>query len=263
MSKKITSPANLKYKQLKRLLSSTSYRKKTGLSVVYGKKPINLLIENSPEVIEYILFSERNPIQTKSGIPIIQISESLLQALPEGTIADQGVVAVIKQRYADLPSLVRDSKRILILDGIQDPDNLGTIVRTAVAFNIKSIITTTDSANPFHPKAIRASAGYILLARISRAHQKDILNALEKHRYEILMATPRQRTNKNTTQCLISTKTALVLGNEGHGIKDIWKKSSKGKFISIRTKIESLNVAAAAAILLFGITGGELLCQDA
>ena len=258
MKDKITSSTNPKYKQIRRLLTSASYRKKTGLSVVYGRKPINLLIENAPELIEYILFSEKlNHPPIPSAIPI---SNSLLRSLPEGTISDQGIVAVIKQRYTDPERLAQTTDKILVLDAIQDPENLGTIVRTAVAFGISAIITTADSANPFHPKAIRASAGYLLMADICRANPSKILTILEKHGFNLLIATPNL--GKNVNQCRISSKIALVLGNEGHGVREIWRQSPKSRLISIKTQIESLNVAAAAAILIFGVTGGELLCQD-
>ncbi len=259
MRDKITSPTNPKYKQVKRLLTSGSYRKKTGLSVVYGKKPVSLLIENAPELIEYILFSEKlaHP-PTPLAIPI---SDSLLRSLPDGTISDQGIVAVIKQRYTDPERLAQTTDKILVLDAIQDPENLGTIARTATAFGVNAIITTPDAANPFHPKAIRASAGYLLMADICRATPREILTTLEKHGFNLLIATPK--TGENANQCHIPSKIALILGNEGHGAREIWRQSRKSMLISIKTQIESLNVAAAAAILIFGITGGELLCQDA
>jgi TrmH family RNA methyltransferase len=126
------------------------------------------------------------------------------------------------------------------LDGVQDPGNVGTIVRLAAAFDAAGVILLSGCADPYGPKAIRASAGAILNVPIVSMSVEELLAAGRP----IFVADAKGSTTELPTG-------VLVLGSEGQGLSPALRKA--GRAISIQTsgRVESLNVAAAAAILLW------------
>ncbi len=139
--------------------------------------------------------------------------------------------------------------RVLILDKIQDPGNLGTIIRSAVAFNFKTIILSEDSVDMYNDKAIRASEGMIFHINVIKNNIENMIKILKEKNYKIIGTDVRE--GQNIKNCK-GEKNAFVVGNEGNGISNEIKKLCD-YFINIpmNEKAESLNAAVAASIIMY------------
>ena len=142
--------------------------------------------------------------------------------------------------------------RILILDGIQDPGNMGTIIRSAVAFNIDTIILTENTVDLYNSKVLRATQGMFYHINIVEIAGLEVMDILKN------MNIPVYGTNVCDgidARCLSSEekeKFALVMGNEGNGVRDEMSElCTKNLYIRMNKNAESLNVGIAASILMY------------
>lgn len=145
---------------------------------------------------------------------------------------------------------------VLILDGLQDPGNLGTIIRSAVAFNFDTVILSIDSVDLYNDKVIRASEGMIFHLNVLRGDLKDYILKLKAKGYEIIGTKVTY-----TKKIKYSKKNiALVIGNEGKGIKkNILNLCDKYKYIPMEKTCESLNAGVAASILMYEVYNAQIL----
>ena len=140
-----------------------------------------------------------------------------------------------------------EGDKILILDNIQDPGNLGTIIRSAVAFNISTIILSDDCVDLYNDKVIRSSEGMIFNINIVRKKLIEIIPKLKKNGYTVYATTVNGKGYFEN-----DSKIALVIGNEGNGIKeDILNLCDKNITIKMNKECESLNAGVAASILMY------------
>ncbi len=139
---------------------------------------------------------------------------------------------------------------IIILDNIQDPGNLGTIIRSAVAFNFDSIILSDNTVDLYNPKVIRASEGMIFNINIIRCNIKEFIKKLSKD-YLIIGTNVK---NGIDIRQIEFKKCAIVIGNEGMGLSDDVKKlCDKFAYIKMNDKCESLNAGVSASILMYEV----------
>lgn len=140
-----------------------------------------------------------------------------------------------------------EGDKILILDNIQDPGNLGTIIRSAVAFNISTIILSDDCVDLYNDKVIRSSEGMIFNINIVRKKLIEIIPKLKENGYTIYATTVNGKGYFEN-----DSKIALVIGNEGNGIKEnILNLCDKNITIKMNKECESLNAGVAASILMY------------
>ena len=140
---------------------------------------------------------------------------------------------------------------ILLLDNIQDPGNLGTIIRSSVAFNVDTIVLSNDTVDLYNDKVIRSTQGLIFHTNIIRRDLVEVINELKKNNYDIL------GTNVHNGVSLSNIKTnkyALLMGNEGNGLKEeLQNMCDKNIYIPMNNNCESLNVAVATSIILYSL----------
>lgn len=226
----ITSKQNSSFK-LWQKLKLKKYRDIHDMFLVYGEHQIKKAKEKGA-LIE-VLSSDENTDATHLFKPLM---DELQQA---ETYFDQ--IGVCKK--TNLPIV---SDQVLILDDIQDPDNLGALIRSAAAFNFLHIIISHKSADAYNEKTIRAAKGSLFDVYIERRPLVDAVIELKQKGYHILCADAHQRGDITKHE-----KIALILGNEGHGISDDIK-SLANDFVTIETNhVESLNVSVAGAILMY------------
>ena len=140
--------------------------------------------------------------------------------------------------------------KVLILDGIQDPGNLGTIIRSSVAFNIDTIILSEDTVDLYNPKVIRATQGMLFNINIIKRDIKSTIEKLIKDNYKIYGTKVNDGKNLKTIEK--SKKFAIIMGNEGKGVKsDILDMCDEYIYINMNPLCESLNVAVATSIILY------------
>ena len=141
-------------------------------------------------------------------------------------------------------------KRLLILDNIQDPGNLGTIIRSACAFNIDTIILGNTCVDLYNDKAIRATEGMLFNIDIMRFELESLISELKNNNYTIMGTNVINGTPLN--KVTFNDKFAIVIGSEGQGISEnIQKLISDNIYIPMNKKCESLNAGVAASIIMY------------
>lgn len=145
---------------------------------------------------------------------------------------------------------------ILALDDVQDPGNLGTIVRSAVAFNIKTILLSENTVDLYNPKVLRSTQGLLFYTSIIRCNLKDQLKKLKEDNYSIYVTNVED--GKDISKMNTSQKIVLVMGNEGNGVSDdIGTLRDENIYIKTNKLVESLNVGVATSILLYELDSRE------
>ncbi len=139
--------------------------------------------------------------------------------------------------------------KILLLDGIQDPGNLGTIIRSAVAFGIDNIITSEDTVDYLNSKVLRASEGMVFHINIV---EKDLFEELPKLKDKYKIYTTNVVNGSDVSKINVDKPYAIIMGNEGNGVKSkIAEYASDAIYIPMNEACESLNVAIATSIILY------------
>jgi len=171
----------------------------------------------------------------------IDFSSSIFDALAE-TKSPQNVIALFERPRFDLRALfTRDSSIVIALDGVQDPGNVGTIVRLAAAFDANGVALLPGCADAFGPKAIRSSAGAILTVPVVNCS----IDALLAQGWDVIAADAHAEVADPPAK-----KAILAFGSEGSGLSPALANVARSIAIRMSSKVESLNVGASAAILL-------------
>lgn len=213
-------------------LNEKKYRDLEGLFIVEGSH----LIE---EAIKKGVLVEAFSIDGSIGT---MVSESVMRKLSSlKTVPNElGIVKKIDN--------FKIQGNILVLDGIQDPGNLGTIIRSAVAFDIDTIVASNDTVDLYNPKTIRSSEGMIFNINYVVGDLNEILSSLDNY----VIYTTNVFDGESVDTVNKGENYAIIMGNEGNGVKDsISKFANKRLYIPISSKCESLNVAIATSIILY------------
>ncbi len=233
-------------------LDTAKGRLEAGAFIIEGDRAIRQIMESHPDAIIEIVTS-RKPLPLFGNCPIRPVTESQFHSLCT-TKTPQGILAVVRippETYSEkLPSNPGDA--ILLLEDIQDPGNVGTLIRTAAAFNFAGVILTEKCADPFSPKCVQSTAGSVLSVWLRRT--KDYLglvNPLKNSGYA-LVATDLNG-NEEPSVLRQRKKLLLALGNEAAGVSESLRKIADHyvKIPIARDKAESLNVAICGAILMY------------
>lgn len=161
----------------------------------------------------------------------------------------QGALFLCKQPENALPDRL-EGNRYLILDGLQDPGNVGTIWRTADAFGADGLILVNGCADPWNPKTVRATMGACFRLPVLELAAGDLPALLERSALPLYATALREDTVDIKTTDL--KRSAVVIGSEGHGVsQELLALSRRTLKIPMRARCESLNAAAAAAVVLW------------
>lgn len=170
---------------------------------------------------------------------------ALFRALTN-TETTQGLIGLFERRESTLDSLLQSATTtVVVLDGVQDPGNVGTIVRLAAAFDAAGVVLLEGCADAFSQKAIRASVGAVLTVPVARSTRATLLEAVAG--LHIAMFAAHRSASHSP---LPAGRSILVLGSEGQGVSREIAERAAAVSIAMSDRVESLNVAAAAAILL-------------
>jgi len=178
------------------------------------------------------------------GIRVAVLPDALLQSL-SGTESAQGVIALVKPPVWTIDDLFREKALTVVLDGVQDPGNAGTILRAAEAFGATGAVFLKGSVSPYNPKTLRASAGSLF--RLPYVCGVDPA-AVQRSGVSFYAAVPTG--GRALTETDLTAPCGLVIGSEAHGVSAPFRSNTRG--ISIPTVgVESLNAAMAATVLLY------------
>jgi TrmH family RNA methyltransferase len=165
------------------------------------------------------------------------------------TEASQGVMALVRPPRWTVEQLFRGQSLTIILDGLQDPGNVGAILRAAEAFGATGVAFLKGTVSPYNPKCLRASAGSIFRVPLVAAMDEQLLlAAIEQRKIEMFALMPRG--SRELGECNLSRKCAIITGSEGRGVSD--RLRARAVSVCIRTVgVESLNAALATGIALY------------
>lgn len=235
----ISSKQNTKIKEIGRLISDNSYRKERKEFVIEGFHLLEMALED--KLVKAVFSLE--PIKNiDEKITNYIVSEDILKKISTQK-NPQGVVAICSMRKEKEIS----HNNVLYLDGVSDPGNLGTLLRTALAFSFKDVILSKGSVSLYNEKTISSSQGAIFRLNIISGDEQNLINLKEKG-YKILATEIKGSVElKNIKK---SDKQVLILGNEAHGVNEkILNLADERVRIDIN-EIESLNVAICGAIMM-------------
>jgi len=246
----------LSQKSLKHLnkLEQKKFRQEEGGFIVEGVKGVKEALLTKANVVLLVIektkenepdFSELIKLATKNHILIEYCNEKEAKKI-KTTETFPGVLAVVKQVKVGLNDL---AGTIICLDGVKDPGNLGTIIRTADWFGVKSIILSEDCVDLYNPKVVRSTMGSIFhLNILESTNFVQDLKKLKKNGYQLNgLVMDGENLNKIKT----SNKNVYIFGSESHGIRPEVEKILDNKYtIPGNGQAESLNVAVACGILL-------------
>ncbi len=237
---KIESLNNSKVKNWAKL-KEKKYRDETNLFLVEGDHLLNSAMVNG-SIVEIISTDETMEIP---GIPFYLVTDSIMKKL-SSQVSSSKVIGVCKKSEEQ-----EIAGHVCLLDNIQDPGNLGTIIRSAVAFNINTLILSNDTVDLYNEKVIRASEGMIFHLNIIRTDLASIIKELKEKNYKIYGTDVLKGTNLK--EITFPNKTAIIIGNEGKGMSEDLKKECDA-FIHIDINCESLNAGVAASIIFYEVS---------
>lgn len=164
----------------------------------------------------------------------------------------QGIVAVARRPGPGAETLLAAGDLfLLIADGVADPGNLGTIVRTALAAGATAVAVSPGGVDPYHPKVLRATAGAIFHLPLLSMDATALIEALRRRAAQVLVADPRGTVDYR--QAPVGRPVAIVVGNEARGPDPFWAQVGTTVRIPLLGPAESLNVSVAAALLLYEV----------
>lgn len=179
------------------------------------------------------------------------VTESILSTMSD-VVSPQGVAAIAHLPYATLDNAIsKQPPLVIIAHQLQDPGNIGTIIRTAEAVGAESVITTAGTVNPFSLKALRSSMGSAFrLPIILNVKTQQVIEFCQQNKLQIVAASAKAA--KQYTELDWTLPTALIIGSEANGIDSFINKfAQENVFIPMAKDMESLNVATATAVLLY------------
>ena len=236
--------------KLVRKLAQKKYRNEFKLFVAEG---LRLCEEVPPAQIEFgfytreFLSDERARLLVERIKILEEISVATMEKISD-TQTPQGILLVARQKFSTLEEVL--TKKITVtLDGVQDPGNVGTILRTAAAFNC-GVILLDGSAEIFNPKVIRSSMGAIFHSPIITMSRADFLQAMSSRNVEILAAAIDKSAEIYYRHDFGKNPVAIVFGSEANGVSKKILDAARKIFIPMSGHAESLNVATAAAIII-------------
>jgi TrmH family RNA methyltransferase len=233
-------------------LADRERRKAAHAFLVEGERVIGQIIAISPHAIKEIL-STQEPSPIYSKYPQRQVTESQFKSFCT-TQTPQSVAAVVRLPMDTYSNSLPDTtgNKILLLEDVQDPGNVGTLIRTAAAFGYSGVILTDKCADPFSPKCIQSTAGAVLSLWIRRTRQYLELTEELKSSGHVLVAMELSGLD-DISVLQGREKLLLVLGNEAAGLSPSMLDISdyRVKVPVIQEKAESLNVASCGAICMY------------
>ncbi len=246
----ITSVSNNKCKYIK-LLSQKKSRQKYGEYITEGKKSVSDAINAGKMIIGLYIsdsfFSNEEFLYTEE-IPVYKLADNVFEKICD-TQTPQGILAVL--RMDNTRDFIPDiSKNYIYCDCVNDPGNLGTIIRTADAAGFGGVLLSEGCADPYSPKTVRSSMGSFFHIDIVTDLNSDVLNKLKEIGFSLIAGALDENT-ADYREIDMRGPVVIAVGNEANGISTEIRQICQCVKIPILGKAESLNVGVAAAILMY------------
>lgn len=245
----ITSRSNALVSKIRKLEKDRAYRRECGLYLGDGTKLFQEALRWQSDWLDTVVFTrEQAPKGLPSHVRQVQVPDDLMASLSPAK-SPQGVLFLCRLPKAELPEKL-EGKRYLVLDGLQDPGNVGTIWRTADALGADGLILSHHCADPFHWKTVRATMGAAFRLPVWEAEPEEIARVLRAS--DIPLYGTALLADTVDLRTYSGGPAAVVIGNEGQGIsEEMLSLCTQTWKIPMEPRCESLNAAAAAAVVLW------------
>lgn len=251
----ITSTGNTQVKRLLQLQKKSKARNEEKVFLVEG---LRMFMEVPIEQVEKVYVSESLYNKKKQELKLERFSHEVLSDSVFQHVSDtktpQGILCVVRQKEYDVEALLNiENPHFMVLDNLQDPGNLGTIVRTAEGAGVHAVFLSKESVDIYNPKTIRSTMGSIY--RMPVIYIEDLLSLLNIFKQRGIKSYAAHLEGENTyDKENYQSGIAILIGNEGNGLReeisnsaDVWVR------IPMEGKVESLNAAIAASVLMFEV----------
>ena len=258
ITKKITSVSNEHVKEMVRIAEDVSFRKKRGLAVLCGPKLCGDALDSGVKILEVGAtlsamekYHDAFERCAEAAEDVYEISDAVDRKI-EGQRSPQGMYALVRIPEEKDISSMTGAARIIILAGVQDPGNAGTIIRTAAALGFRHVILGSGCADIWSEKVLRASMGSCF--KVTSYRTDDLaadIDVLKESGVECIGASLGDD-SVDIRDAKVPGRLAVVIGSEGRGIpEEIERRLSSRVIIPMSPDVESLNAAAAAAIMMW------------
>ncbi len=223
------------------------YRDESGLFIVEGLKAVEELINEKIEIINIYALKDTNI--SKLNYPVTVIDENIIKKLST-TNSPCEIVAVAKQKKYAVEGL-KNKNKLILLDSISDPGNLGTIIRSAAAFGVEGIILYGNSIELYSPKVIRSTAGNFFKIPIVEIKDLNTLKQFVKG-YTLIGTTLSKENNITFEECGKLNKYIIMFGSEAKGLSaDLSNLADKNIKLNMKNNVESINLAISVSIVIY------------
>lgn len=237
----INSVSNNKIKEIVKL-HQKKYREQTGLFLVEGLKPIKELIDAGIEITE--IFSTK-----ETSIPALIIDESTMKKIAT-TSSPCEILAVAKQRKTDI-NLFKKLNKLILLESINDPGNLGTIIRSAAAFGVEGIILFGDCVDLYSSKVIRSAAGNFFKTNIIEIKDVNLLKEFFPN-HKLISTSLSKENNIDIKDCSKFNQYIIMFGSEAKGLcKELTDITDNNIKLYMTNNVESLNLSVSASVIMY------------
>ena len=237
---------------MRRLVKDRRYRDAEHQAVIEGPRAIQTAIDFGADLREIFHRPDQSEVAEtllKEGMTIHQVDSDVLDQIAESG-SPQGLLAVAEVHDAEAPT-ISASRRVVVVDSVQDPGNVGAIVRTAAAAGFEAVIASPGTADLLSPRSIRASAGTIFSMQFARNMELDsVMGALVRAGHLVVAADSRGE--KDFRSLEVKDHMTLLLGSEAEGAsEDALKHANLLVAIPMGKHVESLNVAVAGGLVMY------------
>jgi TrmH family RNA methyltransferase len=243
----IESRSNERVKDARRLLLRKE-RKRSGLHLIESEKLVREAVDSGAH-IQTCFIEDGFSFSPPADAVTLTVSRGVLESLCESR-TPQGVVAVVETPPLTPPQIC-PAGLVVALDGVQDPGNVGTILRTADAFGAVGILLSPECADPYAPKTLRAAMGSTYHLPVWQGELPEQLLHMQTQGFFALCGD----LSGSETMPALSGKSVLVIGSEGKGVSDAVASLCTRYRLPMRGRAESLNASIAAGILLYIVSG--------
>jgi TrmH family RNA methyltransferase len=258
MTEVVTSRSNARVKQLRAAFAGQA-RLASGLVAIEGEHLLEEAVK-SQQALKTVFVSERREVPgfVPRGIEVVRLANDVFQSCVE-TQTPQGVAALLVPRVSTVEEMLgpglTGAPLILIAVGLQDPGNLGTLVRSAEAFGATGVLTTLGTVSAWNQKALRASAGSVFRMPVAVA-TPEAMERLEQAGVHLLAALKEDASAVDSPELesVLRGPVGVLIGNEGAGLGEDWVRMADRRVtIPCPGFVESLNAAVAGSILLWEV----------
>lgn len=251
----ITSTSNPQIKKLLQLQKKSKARNEEKVFVVEGLRMFAEVPKNRVEkvYISETLYNRKKHELNLQEFPFEILSDNVFERVSD-TQTPQGILCIVKQETYHLETLLQVKKpHYIVLDNIQDPGNLGTIVRTAEGAGVDAVFMSKDCVDIYNPKTIRSTMGSVY--RVPVMYVEDLVQLIKTFREKGILSYAAHLEGKNSyDKENYQSGTAILIGNEGNGLRDeVAQQADVRVLIPMKGQVESLNAAIAASIMMFEV----------